>query len=821
VSRYGLGSDLDNYSTFVYVIQIKVTTMSAFSIRYLLTLLLAYTIFSNFTLAQDDQNSLTIVAFGNSTTAPRRTIDSVYSDRLPDLLAGSGITCRVINSGVGGSHTGRLTDNNKHKWAHGLDRFQTAVLDHDPDIVIIQFGINDSYIDGGGQQGESRIPLDKYKENLRYMVQKLHESESIVLLMTPNAFGSNKEYWRHVRLAEYAQACRDLANEELVELIDIYKAFESYGNGSLELRDELLLDGVHPNDAGHKISSELIANRIRINEAQPPIYLGEPSSNEGTTLVNDYEGNSVFVFRKGDWDHGGFTDTVFYKMTSDEGRSWTESKSLVITPGNPAQCFSTISPVTGEFLVFYSDRGNSFMLARSSNQWKDWTFQEMHTPDDTPINTISYGNAIWVDNGEKKRVICGFHGGSLGCGTFYSDDEGQSWQVSDRINVPNTIPNIWQTGAVEPTMVQLRDGSILMYIRNSNFNIYQSTSTDLGASWSEPIKTDLYCGDNSWVTLKKLKDERIVLIWNNAKALRPEVTLDKWNFTGREVLHIAISEDDGISWTGFRELALDPLRNGGFINHPGDKGLNESKIVETREGNLLVAVGQAPKHRSFLLVDPDWIYQKSRDEDFSQGLENWSRQKIMIRPAVYKRLYHHNYERKEGAILVRHPQYPDRNVLHIRRPADTTVFSQRDGAVWNFPAGINGQIEIDLLLNEGFKGSHIALNDRWFQPIDNQGRETAMYVLDIPASGQITPTFKMEKGRWYTMTLNWVQVDDPSQSVCKVMIDDQFIEELSGRNNSLRGISYVRFRSQSRSTDDAGMYVSGVKVRVESKHVLE
>ena len=49
VSRYGLGSDLDNYSTFVYVIQIKVTTMSAFSIRYLLTLLLAYTIFSNFT----------------------------------------------------------------------------------------------------------------------------------------------------------------------------------------------------------------------------------------------------------------------------------------------------------------------------------------------------------------------------------------------------------------------------------------------------------------------------------------------------------------------------------------------------------------------------------------------------------------------------------------------------------------------------------------------------------------------------------------------------------------------------------------------------
>ena len=96
---------------------------------------------------------------------------------------------------------------------------------------------------------------------------------------------------------------------------------------------------------------------------------------------------------------------------------------------------------------------------------------------------------------------------------------------------------------------------------------------------------------------------------------------------------MAISEDDGESWIGFRELMLDRLRDGGFINHPGDKGLNESKLAETSGGNILMALGQAPGHRSFLLVDPNWLYQKERFDDFSNGLADWSRQKLLIRPA--------------------------------------------------------------------------------------------------------------------------------------------------------------------------------------------
>ena len=204
---------------------------------------------------------------------------------------------------------------------------------------------------------------------------------------------------------------------------------------------------------------------------------------------------------------------------------------------------------------------------------------------------------------------------------------------------------------------------ILMFIRNSNYHVWQSISKDKGASWSKAEETNLYCGDNSWGSLKNLSDGSILYIWNNAKSLSPESTLDKWNFTGREVLHVAISDDDGKTWAGFRELMLDRLRDSLFVNHPGDKGLNESKPVETKHGNILIATGQAEAHRAFVLLDPNWIRMKERSDNFSDGTVAWSRQKIMIRPAVYDRWYHHNYDRKPGAVLVPHPDIENKKFI--------------------------------------------------------------------------------------------------------------------------------------------------------------
>src|SRR5210317_1091398 len=52
-----------------------------------------------------------------------------------------------------------------------------------------------------------------------------------------------------------------------------------------------------------------------IKYANPPVYLGEPLSNAGTSLLNDLDGSIKFIYRQGDWDHGGFSDKVYYIST--------------------------------------------------------------------------------------------------------------------------------------------------------------------------------------------------------------------------------------------------------------------------------------------------------------------------------------------------------------------------------------------------------------------------------------------------------------------------------------------------------------------------
>ena len=89
-------------------------------------------------------DTLRVVAFGNSVTAPRKGIEKVYAARIQEKLHEAGICSQVINSGVPSSHSGSITENNFAKVRHGMDRFQTDVLSHNPNWVIISFGLNDA-----------------------------------------------------------------------------------------------------------------------------------------------------------------------------------------------------------------------------------------------------------------------------------------------------------------------------------------------------------------------------------------------------------------------------------------------------------------------------------------------------------------------------------------------------------------------------------------------------------------------------------------------------------------------------------------------------
>ena len=92
---------------------------------------------------------IVLVAFGDSTTALRKNLE-VYATLLEKELPAKGIQAKVFNAGVGG--------NNTHD---AMLRFQTDVLNRSPDVVILQFGINDSAVDVWKQPpaDQPRVPL--------------------------------------------------------------------------------------------------------------------------------------------------------------------------------------------------------------------------------------------------------------------------------------------------------------------------------------------------------------------------------------------------------------------------------------------------------------------------------------------------------------------------------------------------------------------------------------------------------------------------------------------------------------------------------------
>jgi lysophospholipase L1-like esterase len=211
-----------------------------------------------------DPAPATIIAFGDSTTAPRGEL-VVYAQVLQKELP---IPARVINAGVGGNTT-----------EQARARFEKDVLARKPALVVIQLGINDASVDVWKKPPATgpRVELDRYEANLRHFVQTLKGRGARVIVMTPNALRwtdtmkarYGKPPYRpddpdglNVLLKRYADAAREVARAEGVPLVDVYAAFEAHGKEKGHTVDELLLDGIHPNEKGHRLVADLLLARI-------------------------------------------------------------------------------------------------------------------------------------------------------------------------------------------------------------------------------------------------------------------------------------------------------------------------------------------------------------------------------------------------------------------------------------------------------------------------------------------------------------------------------------------------------------------------------
>jgi len=204
-----------------------------------------------------------IVAFGDSTTAPRGAL-VVYATLLEQRLAQEGIAGRVINAGVGG-----------HTTAVGRGRFECDVLAHKPRIVIIQFGINDACVDVWAKppKTEPRLAIGEYEANLRFFIASIRRQGGDVILMTPNPIfwipAMREMYGKppydpddpegfNVLLKNYTEVVRKVAADTKTQLVDVEQAYRTYLAEPDHQTKDWLLDGMHPNAKGQQQVADML-----------------------------------------------------------------------------------------------------------------------------------------------------------------------------------------------------------------------------------------------------------------------------------------------------------------------------------------------------------------------------------------------------------------------------------------------------------------------------------------------------------------------------------------------------------------------------------
>jgi lysophospholipase L1-like esterase len=214
---------------------------------------------------------ITIVCLGDSVTEgtphvhPEETFPRVLERRLRLRHAHERVFFQVLNAGVGGENT-----------AEGLARIQTDVLDHGPQIVVVEFGLNDVRY-----EPEKHIPVPQFVENLGRIASAVHDTGALVVLTTPNPIINERhpysqavdyyEPWGgcNQALEEYVEGVREAGRILPARVCAIYEAFVAkaieaeFRGETPDYRDLLSLqpyisfeDGVHPTATGQRLIAQ-------------------------------------------------------------------------------------------------------------------------------------------------------------------------------------------------------------------------------------------------------------------------------------------------------------------------------------------------------------------------------------------------------------------------------------------------------------------------------------------------------------------------------------------------------------------------------------
>lgn len=528
-----------------------------------------------------------------------------------------------------------------------------------------------------------------------------------------------------------------------------------------------------------------------VADVYEPVYFAPAPTNESTLVRMKNGGLTIFYVNR-----PGYANKLM-SISSTDGLQWSQPVKEFDLPGQAYYANRVLEDRHGNlhciFHVWstgengYRGKHLDVWYCRKTGQEKPWSqprkIYEGYVGSMRSFMQLSTGQLVIsfakaVPNRMGKPADGQTDYGWNDIMVMYSEDDGQNWKSSAdqlRVAIDNSMPVRY--GGVEPTVLELADGRLWMLIRTNKGRLYESFSTDHGKNWQLPQPTRFTSSDSP-AELLRLSDNRIVLFinsnqrWDNPRS---------YAAGGREVLHAAVSRDEGKTWQGFREVLTAPPATQKATN---DRGTGYASAVETTSGKVAFVAGQGDA-KSIVLFDPDWLDESEAHDDFSTGLVQWT-------------LYE-----ADSLIRLRADPKTGRKVLLVNSPVANEKATA--SAVWNFPATEQGTLKVELEIPQDSQAVSLLLTDHFSVSTDSQAAEHAVVGFSIKPADFLK---KPQNSSRLAVKINW----DLAKKKAILYLNDRMAAQSDFRRQPEFGVNYLRIGLSGQSAPKAALTIHSIAV---------
>ncbi|WP_145076931.1 sialate O-acetylesterase [Aureliella helgolandensis] len=303
---------------------------------------------------------------------------------------------------------------------------------------------------------------------------------------------------------------------------------------------------------------------------QPTLTLApsqENTRNSEGDFIQLKSGKILFVYSR---FTGGMSDhaaaQLVSRSSSDGGRTWSDTERLLVDRGEALNVMSVslLRLQDGRIALFYLKKTSLAdcrpVVCYSSDEAKTWTPPaEIIPAEHVAYYVLNNDRVVQLSSG-RIVVPVALHGnvgeksqtdwaGKLT--TYQSDDGGVQWHASQTLQ-PAHAPDGSRVHAQEPGILELNSGRLMMWFRTNAGEQYQCFSDDEGETWGATQPMGL-ASPTSPASIERIPSTGDLLaVWNDLSHL--EVEQRKL----RTPLAVAISQDEGQSWTTPQPIASDP-----------------------------------------------------------------------------------------------------------------------------------------------------------------------------------------------------------------------------------------------------------------------